>query len=88
MGDPQSLQSGLGILGNIYLEGDAIRAIPCYQRALAVARQLGAESYASAWAANLAEALAEAGDWDAAAQLSGEAQRHRFQMNKPVSAPS
>lgn len=63
LGDPQSLQSGLGALGNIYmLEGDAIRAIPCYQRALAVAKQLGAESYASAWAANLAEALAEARD--------------------------
>src|SRR5260370_16171426 len=80
LGDPQSLQSGLGILGNIYmLEGDAIRAIPCYQRALAVAQQLGAESYASARAANLAEALAEARDWDAAAQFSREAQQHTFQ---------
>jgi CHAT domain-containing protein len=71
MGDQSGLQSILGSLGNVYmLEGDARKAIPYYRRALAEARQLHAGSYASVWAANLAEALVEAGDWDAAAQLS------------------
>jgi len=70
----------VGLLGNIYmLEGDARQAIPCYRRALAAARQLSAESYASVWAVNLADALAEAGEWEAAAQLSREAQQQGFQ---------
>jgi hypothetical protein len=74
------LQAGLGTLGNIYLlEGDARKAIPYYRRALQVARQLRAQSYASVWASNLAAALAEAGEWDEAGQLNAEAQRKTFQ---------
>jgi CHAT domain-containing protein/predicted negative regulator of RcsB-dependent stress response len=80
LGDTSGLQIALGIIGNIYmLEGDARSAIPCYKRALEGARQLRAQSYSTVWAANLAEALAETGDWDGAAQLSREAQQNRFQ---------
>src|SRR5207245_11460396 len=80
LGDTSGLHIALGFIGNInMLEGDARSAIPRYRRALEGARQLHFESYSSVWAANLAEALAETGDWEAAAQLSREAQQHTFQ---------
>jgi tetratricopeptide (TPR) repeat protein len=80
MGDPMGLQAAVGSLGNLYLvQEKAAEAVPQYRRALELARRLKAESYASVWAANLAEALADAGDWDGAEQLNREARSAGFQ---------
>jgi len=80
LGDPMGLQAAVGSLGNLYLvQEKAVEAIPRYRRALELARRLNAESYASVWAANLAEALAEAGDWNGAEQLNREARSAGFQ---------
>ncbi len=78
--DTRSLQAAHGILGNIYmLSGETQKAIPHYRSALQLARELKAQSYVSVWAANLAGAAAEAGDWDSAEQLSREAKGGAFQ---------
>jgi CHAT domain-containing protein/tetratricopeptide (TPR) repeat protein len=71
IGDRRSLQGSLALLGNVYmLEGQPAQAIPYYRRALEVAQAVNARSYVTYWRANLAEALADAGDWDAAEALN------------------
>ena len=73
VGDRRALQATLGLLGNVHmLERDAGKAIPCYRRAIEIARELNAASYVTYWRANLAEALVDAGDWAAAEALNRE----------------
>ncbi len=61
------LQNNLGSLANLYfLEGRPAQALPHYREALEVAQRIEARTQAALWSRNLAGALIQTGEWDAA----------------------
>jgi tetratricopeptide (TPR) repeat protein len=83
----RNLQASLGEIGNIHmLQGDARQGISYYQQALDIARQINAPDFITLWSANLAQAYAHIGDWDAAARINAEA-RERAGQAKAVFEP-
>lgn len=63
-----------GELGNIYLlEGQVLRAVPNYERAVQLATNLGSDQGVLLWAQNLASAYIELRDWDKAERLNQQA---------------
>jgi CHAT domain-containing protein len=66
--------NALGETGTVYLhQQQAHKAIQYYRRACDVSRQSGSPRDAARWAGNLAQALADTGDWDAAEKALREA---------------
>ena len=65
------LQASLGSLGNIHtFQREFAKAVPYYQRALAIALEIGALPDASIWAGNLASSMTELGNWEQAAKFN------------------
>jgi CHAT domain-containing protein/Flp pilus assembly protein TadD len=75
LGLPERLADSIGEVGNSYiLAGEVERAVPYYQRALALSRGHSAVSVAL-WAGGLADAFLQLHRWDEAARLNDEALR-------------
>lgn len=69
-------QAALGELGSTYLvNGDAINASKYLRQAIDVATKAGLNVQASLWAANLANAHIQRGEWQQAEQVNAEATR-------------
>src|SRR5262249_15618244 len=75
------LEGSLGELGNIYtFQNDFQKAIPYYQRALALALEIKSISNASKWAGNLAASFAGMGNWDEAEKFNEQARQLKEQL--------
>jgi CHAT domain-containing protein/tetratricopeptide (TPR) repeat protein len=73
LGLPERLADSVGEVGNSYIQaGDPERALPHYQRALALSRGHSPASVAL-WAGSLADALLQLRRWDEAGRLNDEA---------------
>jgi len=69
-------QAALGELGTTYLvNGDAVNATKYLRQAIDVAKQAGLHTQASLWAANLANAHIQRGEWQEAKAVNDEAER-------------
>jgi CHAT domain-containing protein/tetratricopeptide (TPR) repeat protein len=69
-------QAALGELGTTYLvNGDPINAVKYLRQAIDVAKTAGLDVQASLWAANLANAHIQRGEWQRAEQVNAEATR-------------
>src|SRR6185503_17143486 len=68
------LEGSLGEVGNIYtFQNDFEKAIPYYQRPLALALEINSISNASKWAGNLATSFVHVGNWDKAEKFNAQA---------------
>src|SRR5262249_25049588 len=70
------LEGRLNSLGNLYAsQNEWAKAIPYYERAFSLAKEIGALSDASKWAGNLAHSFSELKNWDRAEQFNEESRK-------------
>jgi CHAT domain-containing protein/Tfp pilus assembly protein PilF len=86
IGDRMHQQASVGELGNLaMLEERPREALPNYERAFGIARELQATAFVALWAGNLASAAIAAGEWDEAERWNEIARTHK---NRPQDAAS
>ena len=70
----------LGETGSLYVRwGQPAKAIPYYQRALAVSKEFGVPAEAARWAGNLTSTFLDIEDWARAEQINDEALRLKLE---------